>query len=281
MDLMESFAKRKYLRRKTNLEYFKVSGWPILHLEEPALLARFAAEAKQQGVPAESMAKVLTRGQTEHYGSMRPSLFRAATSSVKELRKAERSLAERVRNAFPMKRFSRANLTALLQHYGIKTSWLDLLDNIWMAIWFATHDLVELGPGLRGAARTAAEFGWVYFVRTELPDGRQLDSVDLRQEHHSLSVRPHIQHGFSVRNAHLEDISDFVFATVRFPNDYRWTLAGYIFDPGVVFPPKRFDNTLKHLSGRKLRGIIEAVQRDYGLEAGSLGEVFEIRGVAY
>lgn len=27
----------------------------------------------------------------------------------------------------------------LLQHYGIRTTWLDLVDNIWTALWFASH----------------------------------------------------------------------------------------------------------------------------------------------
>ncbi|GAA0468199.1 hypothetical protein Ade02nite_79030 [Paractinoplanes deccanensis] len=27
----------------------------------------------------------------------------------------------------------------LLQHYGIRTRWLDLVGNIWSALWFACH----------------------------------------------------------------------------------------------------------------------------------------------
>jgi hypothetical protein len=27
----------------------------------------------------------------------------------------------------------------LLQHYGLATTWIDLVDNIWVALWFACH----------------------------------------------------------------------------------------------------------------------------------------------
>lgn len=33
----------------------------------------------------------------------------------------------------------RAAIEPLLQHYGIRTRWLDLVDNIWIALWFACH----------------------------------------------------------------------------------------------------------------------------------------------
>jgi len=34
----------------------------------------------------------------------------------------------------------RAAIEPLLQHYGIRTRWLDLVDNIWIALWFACHE---------------------------------------------------------------------------------------------------------------------------------------------
>lgn len=33
----------------------------------------------------------------------------------------------------------------LLQHYGIHTRWLDLIDNVWIGLWFACHRAVTIG----------------------------------------------------------------------------------------------------------------------------------------
>ena len=33
----------------------------------------------------------------------------------------------------------------LLQHYGIQTTWLDLVDNIWIALWFSCYKATSTG----------------------------------------------------------------------------------------------------------------------------------------
>ncbi|WP_420914265.1 FRG domain-containing protein [Comamonas aquatica] len=27
-----------------------------------------------------------------------------------------------------------------MQHYGLNTTWIDIVDNIWVALWFACHE---------------------------------------------------------------------------------------------------------------------------------------------
>lgn len=36
----------------------------------------------------------------------------------------------------------RAAIEPLLQHYGLRTRWLDVVDNIWVALWFAVNEYV-------------------------------------------------------------------------------------------------------------------------------------------
>jgi|AntAceMinimDraft_8_1070364.scaffolds.fasta_scaffold01255_11 hypothetical protein len=282
MNVMESFACRTKLNKKTRLEYLEVENWQILHLEEPVLLVRFAALLMQSIWSGESTGSVYSHGQTAHYGRMPPSIFRnAAPGTVERLRAAEMALAKTVREAFHQKRFLRPDLPALLQHYGLKTTWLDVVDNLWISVWFATHQFVphDVERKVRVAGSTS-EYRWIYFVRTGTMGGNSLRVVDLRRQHHSFSVRPHVQHGVSVHAPNLVDLSDFVLATVRFPNDHKWTLEGHMFDPGVLFPPRRLDDTLNRLADPKLKLATDIVEQKYGLMPGALGNVSEILGAA-
>ena len=276
---MERFASRKFLKRKTRLEYLMVDGWPVLHLEEPALLARFVADLKQTGGKSRDPDKlVFARGQARHHGSMQPSLFRGQSPErTSDLLSIETEACRLVQDHADLRRFERPHLAALLQHYGLNTSWLDVVDNLWMAIWFATHTMNSSKTGQKMSAQTSTEeYGWIYLVETRSNSGA-LTSVDLRRDHHSLSVRPHIQHGLSV-TSEGPDLSDWIIATVRFPNDGRWTVAGHLFDPGVLFPPRRFDHTLDKLLGKKLDGALRDLERTRGLDAGSLGSIYWVPG---
>jgi len=41
-------------------------------------------------------------------------------------------------------KLAKCHIEPILQHYGINTRWIDLVDNIWIALWFATHTLYKM-----------------------------------------------------------------------------------------------------------------------------------------
>lgn len=81
------------------------------------------------------------------------------------------------------RRFQRPSLSALLQHYGVKTTWLDVVDDLRIASWFAMHKI----SGGRAEPRTQGS-GWIYLLSSKSDTGC-LEVLDLRMAHHGLILR--------------------------------------------------------------------------------------------
>ena len=236
VELIADFAARRHLRRKTiagrriALEY-RESGRPRLYCDEPAVVARFVSTVRQEVHRRWPEATILLRGQTHDHSGMLPALFRDPGPTPQEaLLAAEAYLEEGVHRLMrPRKRFERANLAALLQHYGVRTSWLDVLDDLRAAVWFATHEI----PGGVVTRRTCGT-GWIYMLSCD-PRSGFLDVIDLRVAHQELSLRPHTQQGFSIRGKD-RDLNGLVAATVEFPVSDRWILNGHLAEAAFVSP---------------------------------------------
>lgn len=50
----------------------------------------------------------------------------------------------------------RAAVEPLVQHYGVRTRWLDVVDNIWVALWFACHQQTTIGEFAHHQRRSEA-----------------------------------------------------------------------------------------------------------------------------
>ena len=196
------------------------SGHSVLHVRDPHALIRAAGYLKF--LARENHQSVYFRGQCQLYDGLSPSLFRgyrtqsAQTKRVNLLRKAID--AAKANNKI-FKDFSATAHEPLLQHYGLRTSWIDLVDNVWVALWFGCHDVKSSGkfheyfhfekrvitgsqPNyvyillVEGTAKPTAEAGYFQDQTTEV--------VDLRTMCPSIFLRPHAQHGvlFRVRGGH-------------------------------------------------------------------------------
>jgi len=218
---------------------------------------------------------ILVRGQAEDYKGMIPKLFRSTSGGAdpKTLEKAEEAFIKRFRDRIKQERFKREPLAALLQHYGFNTSWLDLVDNLWVAVWFASHTIDAGNVNKRNTGN-----GWLYFLCTER-DPKYKTVVDIRSEHHGLSLRPHTQHGWSLRgrNETLKDLQSQVAGVVEFPVSDAWALSGSLFSSSFLFPKKNLDNTLKVLIEKKADDIASEVESDFGLVEKVLGRTQEIQ----
>jgi hypothetical protein len=220
------------------------------------------------------------RGQADNYSGMVPGLFRPPCNGIDSnvLLNAEARFEAEIRKMGP-DRMRRPHLAALLQHYGYRTSWLDVVDNLWVAVWFATH---SIGPGDQrertASARTHGS-GWLYFIACAAGSS-EFTAIDLRSAHHDLSLRPHTQHGWSVRGAsHMaSDINDCVIACVEFPIDDRWMLDGHLGSSEFLFPPVNLDNTLRRLLDRDVDNTALRIAQEFGLPPAALGRLYYLNG---
>ena len=104
---------------------------PFLHIEDPITLPVFAAFCSGNG------REVFLRGCTKDFGNSRPSLFRNITNDDVATRwKNYKCLLHELSESKARKglRWERSNLGAVLQHYGIKTPWLDVVRNLHTAV---------------------------------------------------------------------------------------------------------------------------------------------------
>jgi len=117
----------------------------ILHIQNPYVLSQIVGYAKL--LASERGKMVLLRGQSSlHNCKMLPSLYRTLKNDKKLNKRNEviEHYCDKVYRQFLVEsnmNLNKSYFEPILQHYGINTRWIDLVDNIWIALWFATHTL--------------------------------------------------------------------------------------------------------------------------------------------
>jgi hypothetical protein len=254
-DLMRELAGRHGFSEKFGIRYVD-GAWPYLEIDHPAGAVRFIGEAKKKL----RGDRVFLRGQVQQHCAMLPSLFRGKTANADAMKEAEKDLANRVRETIQVRRFDREDLPALLQHYGFRTSWLDAVDNLFVAAWFASNEVkterefIQISP-------SAAEYGWLFLISSR-HGSEQLRHVDLRVKHHPLSARPHVQHGISLarKDPKEYDLRDFVVGTIRIPIR-NYTTTGTLFQDSFLFPDLDADHTLRLLMRHQVNKFAVEIEK--------------------
>lgn len=167
-----------------------------------------------------------------------------------------------------MRGLRRAVTEPVLQHYGLRTRWVDLVDNVWIALWFGCHEYVSTDAGrfayLRPRATVAGSY--VYLLVLDLGEltptaipGYSLGSdtrlVDLRYAAPSSYIRPHAQHGLLVAprgpltNVGMETVANRVSAVIRVDLALarEWLGSGTMVSSYVLFPPAVRDEGYRRL----------------------------------
>jgi hypothetical protein len=221
---------------------------------------------------------VYFRGQSELYPTLPPTAFRnisthrAASNAINRINQSIELFSK------PLKATGSYAHEALLQHYGLKTTWIDLVDNIWVALWFACHNARANGPCgeylhfERRVPRTDSSrkvFVLLIAADAVAPDssrpglftGTNTELIDLRIAAPSVFVRPHAQHGLLVR---------MKGNTVQRPLEYSRQVRGILeleLDDALewlgnstalsthsLFPPPFYDNGYGNLLGVDFQG---------------------------
>lgn len=259
-----------------------------LYIKTPVILAAlvaFCSSHRQQ---------VLLRGNCQNHPRAFPSLFRDEDrfcANPEDRWLAYKYVLRTLRNRFGGTRWDRDELGSILQHYGIKTPWLDVVRNLHTAIWFATHTLAIDDPRRSFVKPNKEEYGWISLYVDSGAERRQLTVVDLSGAHSSRHVRPHAQQGLSLAmqsdptNGAVDDCvpaacdSDFnthrvARVQIAARSEY-WTLAGHLFSSQFLFPAPEHDSSLRQLLDIA-PSILEEARTKYALDRDAIGAVYTV-----
>lgn len=240
-------------------------GQVIFHVRDTHTLIQAAGYLKHvRG--SKNSELVYFRGESELYPTLPPTAFRgisthrAVSNAIGRIHKAIAQFSR------PLKSTGSYAHEALLQHYGLKTTWIDLVDNIWVALWFACHNAKSVGPcgeylhferRLPRTDPTGKAYVLLVAADAVAPDnkhpglyaGPNTELIDLRIAAPSVFVRPHAQHGLLMRRK-----GD----TVQRPTDYSNQIRGILeidladalewlgnstaLSTHSLFPPPSYDN---------------------------------------
>lgn len=216
------------------------------------------------------------RGQSELYDNCFPSLLRKIRRQGSfqhrggRLKEVLRMIKKQVSSLYQI---DDEFLEPLMQHYGIATRWIDLVDNIWVALWFGLHDYRSVyhryksnqsNPYIRDyvhVARRQTGYLYVLLVHSDADQkskpgyylGKETKVIDLRTACPSIFLRPHAQHGLLIfsRGADLAD-HDFYGRTVGIvkvavSNALAWIGDGNLLTHANMYPSPVFDTGYHYL----------------------------------
>lgn len=228
--------------------------------------------------------KIYFRGQEKAFGPVyQPSLYRSCTRDCALMDRDGRIKRQIALARKCCKWFKTANdavIEGVLQQYGMRTRWIDAVDNIWIALWFACHhawtwngdDSEYIHYSLRSPAQEGdgEHYGYIYVlgfnsgytdyskkVRRKFTPGMawsdSAEMLDLRYAVPSLFIRPHAQHGVLLRSFKClpnggvrfnRDMSDLVQGVIRFnlEDGIEWLGQGVSVAVSSVFPPPAYDS---------------------------------------
>lgn len=203
---------------------------------------------------------VFIRGQVDLYsGSLVPSLFRGKKNFGSVISNYYTRINQVLQNEKSFKSFPKPIFEATIQHYGIKTPMIDLVDNLWVALWFASHQFQGKIIGNHEhlyVSLSNQDYGYIILICCDavtpsdkmngLYQGENTQLIDLRKALPSYYLRPHSQHAFMLRKKETtpNDYSDLIvgLARIRTQDILRWIGDTELLSTSSLFPSAYFDN---------------------------------------
>lgn len=271
------------------------SGLPVFHIRSSHVLIQAAGYLKYN-LAVNSRKGVFFRGQTQLYKTLSPSLFRnaRADSTCVKYRKHLNDYLQSISNDKKALRNVDCDYhEPLLQHYGVRTTWLDVVDNVWVALWFACYAARSVLCGneeylhFEKRIQTHGKLSDIEYVYILLLESAYFDplenrpgyyrdarseTVDLRVAVPSQFVRPHAQHGVLVRGLSKTglpsvDCGRLHVGTIRceLTAALDWLGSASTLTCHALFPPAFYDfgyrQLLEHVHPKdKCLGLIHRIQ---------------------
>ena len=245
---------------------------PIYRIDSFHLLTQFVGYAKYKN---RSVGGVYLRGQTSLYeyennegkikAKLSPSCFRGIYASTEtRISKITEKLHSILSTHKGLNGYPDDIAFPLLQHYGMQTYWLDIVDNLWVALWFALHDFkTKIIDGRQLCHIQETENSNIYilllcsddyrpkrFHRGNIPGvhyGNETVLVDLRRALPSIYLRPHAQHALMLRKDKVHsctDYSDLIVGVVELSKKNACSWIGHtgLLSAQSLFPSQYFDS---------------------------------------
>jgi hypothetical protein len=263
-------------RRRSGGTIIESNGRYCLDVRDPATLADFFAFCKT--VRRGRGRHVFLRGHGQHHTAMVPTLFRTANDASERATRwaGYREFLQHLPALVEGTRFTRRNFGAVLQHYGFHTPWLDVVDDLHAAIWFALHDFTNKG-GQCIYRLTKRPHGWIAVIST--PRGPHVQN--LREQHSSMNTRCNVQQGYSLAMQYDNEEApsrqhDFIASVihmVRIPTSKPWQPGGYRGSAAYFFPSREQDDTYRQLLNPAVDAAARQAEKKHSLDDGVLGSV--------
>lgn len=235
--------------------------------------------------------KILYRGECRLHDSMRPSINHTISSqrardnaNGRINRMIEAALSDRMFSRYI--RLSESNvrnkyiMESVLQHYGISTHCIDVVDNHWVALWFGQNRCIKrkmLNTYFQYQSRKKNVYELIDFSKNDeqlyqyiilfatdysneskgIAITDNTITIDLRSVIPSTFLRPHAQHGWIIRkNTHNPDdnydLAENVIGIIRIRTDIvaEWLGNGKLLSVENLFPSPAFDQGYEVLLSR-------------------------------
>ena len=265
-------------------------GYNVFHVNKPSAFIQTAGYLKY--LRGKHSKAVHFRGQGKLYSSLKPSLYRSLTRpQARNYRddKMNRFLKALRADQKVMRAVANHVHEPMLQHYGFRTRWLDVVDNAWVALWFACHAAQATGEQgqylhfeKRIVRHTAPADSFAYILLLESAAApcktgagcfrdKTSAAIDLRVAAPSHFVRPHAQHGLVIQALDAEsraplDFSDLLVGIIRvhLADALEWLGLGDLLNVHALFPPPPYDSgyqeILNHITATdKVLGAIHHI----------------------
>lgn len=247
---------------------------PVYEINSFHTLTQFIGFGKYMN---RSNGNVYLRGQTSLYPELEPpytvklppSALRSKTMNIAHRITEYRGNINAIRAG--TEHFSDRDINIiepLLQHYGIRTYWLDVVDNVWVALWFAVHEtlakIIDCREYIHIYEKKPDEYGYILLISsdatTEYPSkpglyhGKETTLCDLRKSVPSYFLRPHAQHALMLKKnsedqTAFADYSDRIVAIAKISvsNALKWIGQTGLLSVQSLFPPPHYDTGYEQL----------------------------------
>ncbi len=257
MKIIDDFEKKT--RSKLNKEILRLkcgNEIPIYTIDTINDLIQYIGYGKYINCKTE---KVFIRGQVDIYnGTLIPSIYRQSTNSENTTCSYNKMINEIIKLK-SFKKFNKSVLSATLQHYGIKTPQIDVVDNLWIALWFAAnefHGTILKSTEHIVVAPSKQQFGYIILLASDAINVSKKDKrgvyvgehtmlVDLRSALPSYYLRPHAQHAYMLKKNDFapDDYSDLIVGIAKIPIEKirNWIGNTELLSVGSLFPSAYYD----------------------------------------
>ena len=268
----------EYVRdEQSNRMVFHVRSFPLFIQAIGSVKYNCAKSDKGE----ESGFRIVYRGQNSLMPStdpFQPSLYRKHDGRYPKQENVDRFVGTAVsllqKYSENMGRLDKRVVEGVIQHYGAGSRWIDAVDNIWTALWFACH---KVWAGNKNASYVHYERRNPYLESAQHPycyvlllgvntsgmtdqktpglmGNSRYEFLDLRYALPSFYIRPHVQHGVLVRSMDSKghpkfDMSDLLKSVIRIDlkNALDWIGNGGSFATSSMFPAPAFDTGFDEL----------------------------------